>query len=130
MKQNKKKIGIFGLTFKSGTGDTRESPTIPMITKLLEKGYLKLFEKGYDIRICDPNANASEIEEMLPHIAPLLNLSFETVVKESEILVITKNEGKFKKIPTLMTEDQVLIDLAGAINQQDVKKGRYIGICW
>lgn len=130
MQQNKKKIGIFGLTFKSGTGDTRESPTVPMITKLLEKGYLKLFEKGYDISIYDPNANASEIEEMLPHIAPLINSSFEVVVNESEVLVITKNEEMFKKVPALMTEEQILIDLAGAVNQQDVKKGKYIGICW
>ena len=130
MLQNKKKIGIFGLTFKSGTGDTRESPTIPMITKLLEKGYLKLFEKGYDINIYDPNTNASEIEEMLPHIAPLIDSSFEVVVKESEVLVITKNEELFKKIPMLMTEDQILIDLADAISQQDVKNGKYIGICW
>ena len=130
MNQNKKKIGIFGLTFKSGTGDTRESPTIPMITKLLEKGYLKLFEKGYDIGIYDPNAKASEIEEILPHIAPLVNSSFETLVKESEVLVITKNEELFKQIPMLMSEDQNLIDLAGAVNQQDVKRGKYIGICW
>ena len=130
LKQKKKKIGIFGLTFKSGTGDTRESPTIPMITKLLEKGYLKLFEKGYDIRIHDPNANASEIEETLPHIAPLIDSSFEAVITDSEVLVITKNEELFKKIPVLMNEDQILIDLAGAINLQEVKKGEYIGICW
>ena len=130
MKQNKKKIGIFGLTFKSGTGDARESPTVPMITKLLEMGYLKLFEKGYDIRIYDPNATASEIEETLPHIAPLIDSSFETVVKESEGLVITKNEEIFKQIPALMNENQILVDLAGVINQQDVKKGKYIGICW
>jgi GDP-mannose 6-dehydrogenase len=130
MDQNKKKIGIFGLTFKSGTGDTRESPTVPMITKLLEKGYLKLFEKGYDIRIYDPNANATEMKETLPHIAPLLNTSFETVVKASEVLVVTKNEERFKKIPLLLNKDQIVIDLAGAINQQDVKKGRYIAICW
>jgi len=130
MQQNKKKIGIFGLTFKSGTGDTRESPTFPMITKLLEKGYLKLFEKGYEIRIYDPTANASEIEDILPHIAPLINLSFKAVVNESEVLVITKNEELFKQIPAHMNKDQILIDLAGAIDQQDVKKGEYIGICW
>ena len=130
MKQNKKKIGVLGLTFKSGTGDTRESPTIPMITKLLEKGYLKLFEKGYDISIYDPNATVSEIEEILPHIAPLLNSSFEAVAKASEVLVITKKEEVFKKIPAFMTEEQILVDLAGAINPQDVKKGKYIGICW
>lgn len=130
IKQNKKKIGIFGLTFKSGTGDTRESPTVPMITRLLEKGYLKLFEKGYNIQIYDPNANVSEIEETLPHIAPLLNPSFEMVVKESEVLVVTKNEETFKQIPALMTDDQNLIDLTGSINQQNGKKGKYVGICW
>jgi GDP-mannose 6-dehydrogenase len=130
MEQNKKKIGIFGLTFKSGTGDTRETPTVPMITTLLEKGYLKLFEKGYDISIYDPNANATEIEEILPHIAPLVNSSFEAVVKESEVLVITKNEEMFKHILGLINKDQIVIDLAGAVNQRDVKKGKYIGICW
>jgi GDP-mannose 6-dehydrogenase len=130
MEQNKKKIGVFGLTFKSGTGDTRESPTIPMITKLLEKGYLKLFDKRYDISIFDPNANATEIEETLPHIAPMLNASFETVVKASEVLVVTKNEEMFKQIPALMNKDQIVIDLAGAVNPQDMKRGKYIGICW
>jgi len=130
MKQNKKKIGIFGLTFKSGTGDTRESPAIPMVTKLLEKGYLKLFEKGYDVSIYEPYINISEIEKMLPHIAPLVESSFEELVEKSEVLVVTKNEEIFKRIPALMNGDQILVDLAGAINQQDVKKGKYIGICW
>ena len=130
MDQNKKKIGILGVTFKTGTGDTREGPTIPMITKLLEKGYLKLFEKGYDISIYDPNANATEIEETLPHIAPMLNASFETVVKASEVLVVTKNEETFKEIPALLNKDQIVIDLAGAVNPQDMKRGKYIGICW
>jgi len=130
MKQNKKKIGIFGLTFKSGTGDIRESPAIPMITKLLEKGYLKLFEKGYDVSIYEPYINISEIEEMLPHIAPLVESSFEELVEKSEVLVVTKNEEIFKRIPALMNEDQILVDLAGVVNRQDVKKGKYIGICW
>ena len=130
IEQNKKKVGIFGLTFKIGTSDTRESPTVPLITRLLEKGYLKLFEKGYDIKIYDPYIKKSEIEDILPHIAPLMDSSFETVVKESEVLVLTKGEKEFKQIPALMTEDQSLIDLSGAIKQQDVKKGIYIGICW
>jgi GDP-mannose 6-dehydrogenase len=130
MEQNKKKIGVFGFTFKSGTGDTRETPTVPMITKLLEKGYLKLFEKGYDISIFDPHANATEVEEILPHIAPLLSASFETVVKASEVLVVTKNEEIFKQIPALLNKDQIVIDFAGAVNPQNVKTGKYIGICW
>lgn len=130
MHQGKRRIGIFGLTFKSGTEDTRESPTISMITKLLEKGYLKLFEKGYDIGIYDPMANVSEIEGTLPHIAPMLNSSLETLVKKSEVIVVTKNEDIFKKIPMLMTENQILIDMAGIVDPRSVEKGEYVGICW
>lgn len=130
MELNKKKVGIFGLTFKSGTDDTRESPTVPLVTRLLEKGYLKLFEKGYDIKIYDPYIKISEIEEILPHVAPLMVSSFETVVMKSEVLVITKKEEIFKKIPMLMSKDQILIDLIGAINPQETEKGKYIGICW
>ncbi len=96
----------------------------------MEKGYLKLFEKGYDIKIYEPCIKKSEIEAILPHIAPLMDSSFETVVKESEVFVLTKGEKEFKQIPALMTEDQILIDLTGSIKQQDVKKGNYIGICW
>ena len=96
----------------------------------MEKGYLKLFEKGYDVSIYEPYINISEIEEMLPHVAPLVESSFEEVVEKSEVLVVTKNEEIFKRIPALMNEDQILVDLAGVVNQQDVKKGKYIGICW
>lgn len=130
MHQGKRRIGILGLAFKGGTTDTRESPTISMITKLLEKGYLKLFEKGYDIGVYDPRANVSEIKEMLPHIAPLLSPSLETLVRRSEVIVISTNEEIFKKISMLMTEDQILIDLVGIVNPQNVEKGKYIGICW
>ena len=101
-----------------------------MITRLLEKGYLKLFEKGYDIRIHDPNVNMPEIKEILSHIEPLMDSSFERVVKRSGVLVITKTEELFKQIPVLMTEEQILIDLAGLFNKEDIKKGNYIGICW
>ena len=130
IEQGKRNIGIFGLTFKSGTEDTRESPAIPLITKLLEKGYLKLFEKGYVIRLHDPDVNLPEVKEILPHIAPLIDPSLEEVVQKSEILVITKNDEAFKKVTSLIGDDQILIDLVGAINPQNMKSGKYIGICW
>jgi GDP-mannose 6-dehydrogenase len=129
IEQKKRKITFLGLTFKSGTEDIRESPTIPLITKLLEKGYLKLFEKGYEVRIYDPMANISEIKSTLPHIYPLLKKSFEECIKNSEVVVLTKNEEEFKKIPLLMSKNQILIDLVGLFESNDLK-GRYVGICW
>lgn len=128
--QDKRRIGIFGLTFKRGTDDTRESPTVPMVTKLFEKGYMKLFEKGYDIGIYDSDVEVLMIKEILPHIAPLLIPSFEDLVKSSEVLVISKNEDIFKNIPILMNQNQILIDLVGSVEPKDVEKGKYIGVCW
>ena len=92
--------------------------------------YLKLFDKGYDIQIYDPTLTTSELGETLPHITPLLNSSFDEVVNESEVLVITKNEKEFAKIPAYMKEDQILMDFVGAVNKREINKGRYLGICW
>lgn len=128
--QNKKRIGIFGLTFKKGTDDTRESPAIPLITRLLEKGYLRLFDKGYDIGIYDENVEMPVLRQILPHIAPMMSQSFESLVNSSEILVITKNENVFKKIPVMMNENQILFDLIGIFNPEEFEKGKYMGICW
>jgi len=127
---NKKRIAIFGLSFKKGTDDTRESPVVPLVTRLLEKGYLRLFDKGYDISIYDEDVERSMIIDVLPHIAPLLNQSFETLVNSYEILVIAKNDDRFKKIPMFMNENQILIDLFGIVDSKEVIKGKYIGICW
>lgn len=128
--QNKKKIGVFGLSFKSGTSDTRESPVIFAINRLYERGYAKLFEKGYEIYIFDPNIDKSDMENMPSNIVPLLSSSLEEVVEKSEVLVVMNNDEEFKRIPSLMQEGQVLIDIVKVIEAGEVKKGRYIGVCW
>jgi GDP-mannose 6-dehydrogenase len=128
--QNKRRIGIFGLSFKGGTSDTRESPAIFAINRLYEKGYAKLFEKGYEIYIFDPNLDKSDMENLPSHIVPLLKSSLEEVVEKAEVLVITNNEKDFKRIPSLMREGQILIDIVKAIEADEVKEGRYMGVCW
>ncbi|MBE9593844.1 MAG: UDP-glucose/GDP-mannose dehydrogenase family protein [Proteobacteria bacterium] len=128
--QNKRRIGVFGLSFKSGTSDTRESPVILAINRLYEKGYAKLFEKGYEISVFDPNLDKSDMENLPSNIVPLLSPSLEEVVEKSEVLVIANNDKDFKRIPSLMREGQVLIDLVKVIEADEVKDGEYIGVCW
>ena len=64
--------GIFGLSFKPGTDDLRESPMVELAERLIGK--------GFDVKIHDANvalsrligANRAFIDERLPHIGEVL----------------------------------------------------------
>jgi GDP-mannose 6-dehydrogenase len=85
-----KKAGIFGLAFKEGTDDLRESPVISIIEHLIGK--------GRDIRIFDPHiqldgiygSNLSFVVSALPHIGKLLVRSLDDLISFSDTLVIAQ----------------------------------------
>ncbi|MPY82680.1 MAG: nucleotide sugar dehydrogenase [Actinophytocola sp.] len=84
----RRKIGLFGLSFKPGTDDLRESPLVDLAERLLGK--------GYDLRIYDPTvtlsrlmgANRAYIEDRLPHLSELLSASAADVMAHAEVCVI------------------------------------------
>jgi GDP-mannose 6-dehydrogenase len=84
----RRKVGLFGLAFKPGTDDLRESPMVELAERLLGK--------GYDLRIYDANvslsrlmgANRAYIAERLPHLEDLLGDSVEEVLGHAEVCVV------------------------------------------
>jgi GDP-mannose 6-dehydrogenase len=84
----KRRIGLFGLSFKPGTDDLRESPLVELAERLLGK--------GYDLRIYDDNvtvsrlmgANREFIESRLPHLGDLLADSVDEVVAHADVMVV------------------------------------------
>ena len=68
MDQKSQKIGFFGLAFKEKTDDIRESPIIKVILNLLQKGYLPLMKKGYDISFYDQNVTNQQFEFLLKNL--------------------------------------------------------------
>jgi len=85
-----KRIGIFGLAFKEGTDDLRESPVITIIEHLIGK--------GRDIKIFDPHiqldeiygSNLSFVVSALPHIGKLMVNSADNLLAASDTLVIAQ----------------------------------------
>lgn len=129
-KTGKHKIGVLGLSFKAGTDDVRESPTITLIETLIGR--------GYQVRIYDDKiqlarlvgANKSFLENQIPHITTLMCESIEALVEQSEVLVVTNGSPEFRQVPAMMREDQQLIDLIGIVKGNEELDGRYEGICW
>ena len=82
---NKRKIGIFGLSFKSGTDDLRESPLVELAERLTGK--------GYELQIFDANvahsrligANKAFLDERMPHISPVLTDDADAVLAASDV---------------------------------------------
>jgi GDP-mannose 6-dehydrogenase len=125
-KTGKKKIGILGLSFKSGTDDLRYSPIVEVIEQL--------YGKGFEIRIFDKNVilsrlvgkNKSFIEEKLPHISQMLSETLRDVIEWAELIVITNKEEAFMSIQP--APEQKILDLARMDSL--IENDNYEGICW
>lgn len=126
----KRKIGIFGLSFKPGTDDLRESPLVELAERLLGK--------GYDLRIYDANvslsrlvgANRAYIAERLPHLGDLLGDSADDVLDHAEVCVIGCLDAPVLKA-LARAGDRTIVDLV-RVPDADAQRGRrdYTGIGW
>jgi GDP-mannose 6-dehydrogenase len=127
----RRRIGIFGLSFKSGTDDLRESPLVELAERLTGK--------GYDLQIFDANvahsrligANRAFLEERLPHISTVLTDDADAVLAHAEICVVATKDPQVLKAISNVRREQIVIDL---VRLPDAAERRgttsYTGIAW
>lgn len=121
----KRPIGILGLSFKDGTDDLRESPTVELVEQLVGK--------GYQVCIHDPNvaplqlvgANKAYIDRELPHIASLMVDDVATLMARSEIVVAATRSPHFVDAVRQMRADQTLVDLVRLCEDRSARGDRY-----
>ncbi|TQS27790.1 nucleotide sugar dehydrogenase [Microbispora sp. KK1-11] len=126
----RRRVGLFGLSFKPGTDDLRESPLVELAERLLGK--------GYDLRIYDANvtmsrligANRDYIEGRLPHLGQLLTNSADEVLAHAEVCVVGCKD------PAVLTAleragDRAIIDLV-RLPDAEARRAQpeYVGLGW
>lgn len=107
----RRKVGIFGLAFKTGTDDLRESPLVELAERLIGK--------GYDVRIYDPNvalsrlvgANREFIEKHLPHIGSILSDSVDTVLDHGDAFIVGTSIDEVAEVIDGLDHDTFVLDL-------------------
>lgn len=125
-----KRVGVLGLSFKSGTDDVRESPIVSLVETLVGRGYqVSVFDDKIDPEWL-VGANKLFLERELPHIASLMRPSMDEVVADADVVVVANASEAFRGISALIREDQLLVDLAGIVKGKNDLRGRYEGICW
>ena len=126
----KRKVGLFGLSFKPGTDDLRESPLVELAERLLGK--------GYDLKIYDSNvalsrlmgANREYIEGRLPHLGEVLTNDVNEVFEHAEVCVVGSTE---QVVVDALAEpgDKAVVDLV-RLPDADARRSTegYQGLGW
>ena len=130
LESGRRKVGMIGLSFKSGTDDLRESPLVTMAKRFIGE--------GIDLRIYDPEvyisrlvgANRRYIEETIPHIASLMTDDRDALVDDSQVVVVgLSDRDAIDAVYERGRGDQLVLDLVGLSNRHRIS-GQYLGVCW
>jgi GDP-mannose 6-dehydrogenase len=119
----RKRVGVVGLSFKSGTDDLRESPMVRVVEALIGK--------GCDVRILDRSvsvarltgANRRYIEEEIPHISSLLCGDTSVLLAHAQVLVIGNGGEEAAAVLAEVSAEQVVVDLTRGMAQARPKEG-------
>lgn len=114
LKSGKRRVGMIGLAFKTGTDDLRESPLVLLAEQLIGKGYsLQVFDSNVQLSSL-MGANRSFIEKHLPHIGALISSDLAAVVDNADVLVVgLADRGTIDRLKRSAGSDKAVIDLVG-----------------
>lgn len=126
----KRRIGMIGLSFKTGTDDLRESPLVALAEHFIGKG-LSLLVYDPEVHLSRLlGANRRFIESRLPHIGELMRGDLEAVVAESELLVVGLSDaGLFEALRERVRADHRVLDLVN-IPGRNEWPCPVDGLCW
>jgi len=130
-KEDGKRIGILGISFKEGTDDLRESPVVDLAQRLLDEGYsLSIFDRN----VSQARKNGSNVDSLkqVPQLEKLLADSVEDVLKRSDVVVIGNRDKEHEAVLDDLKNGHRIVDLSGLENATEnrLTEVDYEGICW
>jgi GDP-mannose 6-dehydrogenase len=123
-------VALFGLAFKPGTDDLRESPFVLLAEKLLGR--------GYDLRIHDRHvqtarltgANRAYIEREIPHLERLLAATPAEALEGTGLAIVGHVGAEDRPALFAALAGKRVLDLAGIAELAALPGVDYEGFCW
>jgi GDP-mannose 6-dehydrogenase len=129
-KAGAQRVGIFGITFKPGTDDLRESAAARVAQRLAEDGCQVLI---HDPRVDVTRlvgANKQYVEEKIPALSQMMRSSGDEVIQKSDLIIVIDPTFDWDSAAGRLRADQVIIDVEGAGKRVMSTDPRYVGVCW
>ena len=129
-RDGRRAVALFGLSFKAGTDDLRDSPLVTLAERLIGKGYpIKIFD--HDLQLARlTGTNREFIDREIPHIEKLLAASPEAALEGAEIIVVGHAPPDAAATIAAAHDDRRVIDLQGIKALETLGRHVYEGICW
>jgi GDP-mannose 6-dehydrogenase len=126
----RRSVALFGLAFKSGTDDLRESPLVVLAERLIGRGYpIRIFDRHVQLsRLTGKNRDF--IEREIPHLEGLMAPSSEGAMQDAEIIIVGHAGADEITAIQKSYNGQQIIDLVGVDLLQQLGGESYHGICW
>jgi len=126
----RKPVALFGLAFKPGTDDLRDSPLVVLAERLLGKGFdLAIYDKFVKIaRLL--GKNKEYIDREIPHLDKLLHETPDAVLARAEIVVVGHADAETRQRIIALAKGARIVDLNGYADLRDAGFAQYEGICW
>ncbi|MFN0161172.1 MAG: nucleotide sugar dehydrogenase [Burkholderiales bacterium] len=129
-RDGRRKIALFGLAFKPGTDDMRDSPLVLLAERLLGK--------GFDISIFDRNVKLSRllgknkdfVDREIPHLDRLLRDTPEAALADAQVIVIGHADKEARAAIVARAAGTRIVDLSGYAELRGLAGSEYEGICW
>ena len=129
-RRGRRKVALFGLAFKPGTDDLRESPLVTLAERLIGKGFeLRIFDRSVDLARLT-GTNLEYIEREIPHLDRLVTNSAEETLAGAGTIIIGHAPRDVIDLIVAAAGGHCVIDLQGVSALKELPDVDYEGICW
>ena len=126
----RQRVSLFGLAFKHGTDDLRESPFVLLAERLIGKGYdVRIFDRAVNVATL-LGSNRAYIDRAIPHLERLMVDSPAATLTDSRLVVIGHIGVEDRPMLLESLKGHTVIDLIGLQELQARSDIEYRGICW
>jgi len=132
-RDGRRKVALFGLAFKPGTDDMRDSPLVVLAERLIGRGFdVAIYDNFVEIsRLLGKNKEF--IEREIPHLDRLLGETPEAVLDGAEIVVVGHADAQARQAIAAAARGKRIVDLSGYADVRaaaTAAEADYEGICW